>query len=206
MELAQAPQQKIWADRLAARPNGIVNQAIVRAFRGQVPAVRINGKWWQATVGTEILEGAVVRTARDSMVELLLKENGPIVRVREDSSIKLVRLRLAKNASARVIDTMIELHRGQVIGYAFDNGPASSYLIRSPYGTASIERGCFSYTERAALKTGDCVATNHQDNAPTQTVPFLQSLGDPPYVAGSHIRECDVLISVDSEKYAPKPK
>src|ERR1043165_5826038 len=69
------------------------NQAVVRGVRGT--ANYSNGRganWKKLNVGTRLGQNSVIRTAPGSIVDLFLGDNGPVVRVTEDTTLGIDRL------------------------------------------------------------------------------------------------------------------
>src|SRR4051812_6497493 len=63
-------------------------KAIIRSVRGQAQVSVDKGTTWKtAKVGMALTEKAAVKTAPESYVDLFLGDNGPVVRVTEDTTL-----------------------------------------------------------------------------------------------------------------------
>src|SRR5688500_18386565 len=76
------------------------NQAKVRAVRGSANFSTDRGaNWKKLNVGANLNQNSVIRTAPGSYVDLFLGENGPVVRVTEDTTMGIDRLTIDKAGS-----------------------------------------------------------------------------------------------------------
>jgi hypothetical protein len=143
----------VWASQLNRKTTARWhhNFASVRAVRGSV-TVETDDSIKAARVGRQLRAGAKITAAENSGADLYLAANGPVLRMTEGSKIRLVRLDLWKDENgAEVIDTMIEVEDGRVLGYVKPLSSDSSYLLKTRGGVIRI-RG----TEFAVNADGTC--------------------------------------------------
>src|SRR5688572_13730841 len=62
-------------------------KAEVRAIRGTAKYSTGGGQWMPLKVGTVLRSGSIIQTASASTVDLFLGQNGPVVRVTEDTQM-----------------------------------------------------------------------------------------------------------------------
>ncbi len=129
----------LWEQQEAKSIGGIKNKAIVRAVRGDAFYSTNQGQTWpEARVGTPLTEGSLAKAGPNSSADLFLGENGPVLRLTENSTIQIVRLELVNTGIEKVINTMIDLQKGRILGSVKKMAAASSYLVRTPVGVVQI--------------------------------------------------------------------
>jgi len=116
------------------------NKAIVRGVRGSANYSTDRGaNWKKLNVGANLNQGSVIRTAPGSTVDLFLGDNGPVVRVTEDTTVGLDRLTHDKSAGGTpVIETQLDLRNGRILGNVKKLAAASKYEVKTPQGVAGI--------------------------------------------------------------------
>jgi len=115
------------------------NKAVVRAVRGSANFSTDRGANWKALkVGTSLNQNSVVRTAPGSNVDLYLGDNGPIVRVTEDTTLGIDRLTIDRTGVDKVIETQLDLRNGRILGDVKRLAAASKYEVKTPHGVAGI--------------------------------------------------------------------
>src|SRR5687768_3818620 len=115
------------------------NKAIVRTVRGTANYSTDRGANWRALkVGTALTQNSVVRTAPGSMVDLFLGDNGPVVRVTEDTTLGIDRLTIDRTGVDKVIETQLDLRNGRILGDVKRLAAASKYEVKTPHGVAGI--------------------------------------------------------------------
>lgn len=125
----------LWfADSAQAAPG----RAVVRAVRGSADFSDGSGSWKKMRVGSLLRQGAVIRTAPESSVDLFLDMNGPVVRVTESTQVGLDRLTFEETGVETVIDTGIDLKEGRILGNVKKMAQASKYEVKTPNGVAGI--------------------------------------------------------------------
>ena len=110
----------------------------VRALRGIVQ-FSINDKDWKILkANAKIPEGTVVRTKADSSIDIYLAENGPVVRLSENSILKFESLRLSGAGSEAVIKTDLHLKAGKLYGSVRKPKEGSFYQVKTSETVAEI--------------------------------------------------------------------
>ena len=148
---------KVWACVAAAGVAALsssaqaaeTGKAVVRSLRGQAQYAE-GGSWLALKVGQVLKPGAVVRTANDSQVDLFMDQNGPIVRLVENTTLGIDKLNFEATGIDTVIETQLDLKSGRIIGVVSKMAATSKYEIKTPNGVAGI-RG----TEYSVSATGE---------------------------------------------------
>lgn len=112
--------------------------ATVRALRGTAQYTQDGGAWMPLTVGKVLKQGAVVRTAANSQVDLFLRQNGPVVRVTADTTLGLDKLLFEDTGTETVIDTQLNLTNGRILGTVKKMAAVSKYEVKIPTGVVGI--------------------------------------------------------------------
>src|SRR4051812_38756423 len=93
------------------------NTAVVRTVRGSADVSADKGRTWKkAAVGTRMTANSVIKTAPGSSADLFLGENGPIVRVTEDTQLGIDKLDVEATGIEKVIETQLDLRAGKILG------------------------------------------------------------------------------------------
>jgi hypothetical protein len=129
----------LWNKHLSGRysERWVQNHAVVRAVRGGVAIHQGDGAN-NARVGAHLAAGIRLHTDRKAETDLYLAENGPVLRLAEKSTIRLVRLSLWNRGDEKIVDTMIEVEEGRVLGNVKKLAAESSYLLRTRAGVVQI--------------------------------------------------------------------
>lgn len=115
------------------------NKATVRAVRGTASYSADKGSTWKKlSVNTSIGENSVIRTATGSTVDLFLGDNGPVVRVTEDTTMGFDKLTSENTGVEKVIETQLDLKNGRILGNVKKLAAASKYEVKTPLGVAGI--------------------------------------------------------------------
>ena len=115
------------------------NKAVVRAVRGTANFSTDRGANWKALkVGTSLNQNSVVRTAPGSTVDLYMNENGPAVRITENTTMGIDRLTVDRTGADNVIETQLDLRNGRILGNVRKLAAASKYEVKTPQGVAGI--------------------------------------------------------------------
>src|SRR5688572_4466592 len=115
------------------------NKAVVRAVRGTANYSTDRGANWKALkVGTSLNQNSVIRTAPGSNVDLYMNENGPAVRVTENTTLGIDRLTIDRTGVDNVIETQLDLRNGRILGNVKRLAAASKYEVKTPHGVAGI--------------------------------------------------------------------
>jgi len=115
------------------------NKAVVRAVRGTANYSTDRGANWKALkVGTSLNQNSVIRTAPGSTVDLYMNENGPAVRVTENTTLGIDRLTIDRTGADNIIETQLDLRNGRILGNVRKLAAASKYEVKTPQGVAGI--------------------------------------------------------------------
>ena len=112
--------------------------AKVRQIKGSARYSADSGAWIPLKVGTTLHPGASVQTAPESIVDLDLGENGPMIRIAPNSTVSLDKLTFAGTGIDSVIETRLSVQNGTLIGNVKKLAKASKYEIKTPNGVAGI--------------------------------------------------------------------
>lgn len=113
-------------------------KAQVRAVHGSARYLTGGGDWMTLKQGTVLTAGSVITTAAESHVDLYLGINGPLVRVKEDTTLGIDKLTYTDTGADAVIETQLNLQKGMLIGNVRKLAAASRYEIKTPSGVAGI--------------------------------------------------------------------
>src|SRR5205814_6396444 len=113
-------------------------KAVVRAVRGTASYSEQGGDWKPLNVGKVLQPGASVKTGVASQVDLFLAENGPIVRLLEDTTLGLDKLDMDRTGADTVIETQLDLRQGTIQGVVNKLAAASKYEVKTPNTVAGI--------------------------------------------------------------------
>jgi hypothetical protein len=115
------------------------NKAVVRAVRGTANYSTDRGANWKALkVGTGLNQNSVIRTAPGSTVDLYMNENGPAVRITENTTMGIDRLTIDRTGVDNVVETQLDLRNGRILGNVRKLAAASKYEVKTPQGVAGI--------------------------------------------------------------------
>ena len=156
----------------AASVQGAQDRAVVRAVRGTADYSFGEGEWKSLRVGNRLREGAIVRTGPESQVDLFMRNNGPVVRVTENSQLGLDKLFFERNGVETVIDTQLDLRSGRILGKVKKMASASEYDVKTPVGVAAI-RGTeydISANGKVAVVSGSVVIRTTVGQPVTQVI------------------------------------
>ncbi|MEO6182351.1 MAG: FecR domain-containing protein [Verrucomicrobiota bacterium] len=112
--------------------------ATVNSIRGSAKYSQGGGVWVPLKTGTVLKQGASIHTDPESVVDLNLKENGPVVRITPDTTVSLDKLVFAGTGIEGVMETKLNLQSGTLIGNVKKLARASKYEIKTPNGVAGI--------------------------------------------------------------------
>lgn len=113
-------------------------EAKVRQIRGSAKYSTDGNVWVPLKVGTTLRAGSTVQTAPESIVDLDLGANGPVVRVTPSTTLGLDKLTHAGTGMDSVIETQLNVQNGTIIGNVKKLARASKYEIKTPNGVAGI--------------------------------------------------------------------
>ena len=113
-------------------------EAKVYGLKGQADYSDGGGTWMPLRVGKVLRAGSLVRTAAESEVNLYLKQNGPTVRVTENTTMGLDKLLFEMTGADVVIETRLDLQKGRIQGKVNKTSDASKYEVKTPRLVAGI--------------------------------------------------------------------
>ncbi|MEW6159227.1 MAG: FecR family protein [Verrucomicrobiota bacterium] len=126
-----------------------VNKAVARAVRGTAEYSLAPDEWRSARVNQIYRPGTLLRTGQNSIADLYLAENGPVVRLTPNTVLKLAKLDLVRDKNTATISTVLEVQQGRILGNVKKLSADSTYEIITPH-----ERIVIRGTEYAADASG----------------------------------------------------
>jgi hypothetical protein len=137
-----------------------MNEAVVRGVRGTANYSTDRGSNWRdLKVGTKLRQNSIIRTAPGATVDLFLGDNGPVVRVTENTTMGIDRLTIDRSGTEKIIETQLDLRAGRILGNVKHLAAASKYEVKTPQGVAGIRgtRYDISADGRVSLTEGNAV-------------------------------------------------
>lgn len=114
-----------------------VGKAVVRGIKGAAECSEAGG-WKALKLGMELAPGTEVRTGNDATVDLYLDQNGPLVRLTENTVLKIDKLNFENTGVDTVIETSLDLKAGRLVGVVKKLSGTSKYEVKTPTGVAGI--------------------------------------------------------------------
>jgi hypothetical protein len=127
-----------------------VGKAVVRSVKGQAQYAEGGGAWMALKVGQTLQPGTQVKTGNDSAVDLFMDQNGPMVRLLENTTLGIDKLCFTPTGADTVVETQLDLKSGRIVGIVKKLAATSKYEVKTPNGVAGI-RG----TEYSISASGD---------------------------------------------------
>jgi len=127
-------------------------KAVVRTIRGQVQYQESGGQWLPLKVGQVLKAGSTVRTANDSHADLFMDQNGPVIRLVENTTLGLDKLSFTVTGVDTIIETQLDLKSGRIIGIVRKMADQSKYEIKTPNGVAGIRGTEYDITATSVLR------------------------------------------------------
>lgn len=137
--------------------------AEVRSVTGVATFTPPGGEPTDIKPGTVIPPGSVINTAPGAQVNLFLGRNAGVVRLSENSVLKIQTLQQTGTGSETVTDTQLELQKGEVFGHVNKQSAASTYQITLPDGVVDLKQSRFQVTSKTLDNLAD---NNNAPNAP----------------------------------------
>ena len=116
---------------------GEAGKAVVRSIRGSAQYAD-GANWLPLRVGQILKPGSTVRTANESQVDLFMDQNGPVVRLVENTQLGIDKLNFDTTGIDTVIETQLDLKSGRILGIVKKMSHDSKYEIKTPNGVAGI--------------------------------------------------------------------
>ena len=126
-------------------------KAVVRQVKGAAEASE-GGAWKALKGGEQLAPGTVIRTANDSSVDLFMDQNGPLVRLVENTTLGLEKLNFENTGVDTVIETQLDLKSGRIVGVVKKLSATSKYEIKTPNGVAGIRGTQYSIAADGTVK------------------------------------------------------
>jgi hypothetical protein len=124
---------------LAASVQAANGRARVYKVQGTAEYAEKAGDWQSLREGKVLNPGATVRTGSGSQLDLDLGDNGPSVRLLQDTTVGLDRLTLDRSGADVVVETQLDLKAGTILGYVKKLSPASKYEVKTPSTVMGIK-------------------------------------------------------------------
>jgi hypothetical protein len=163
------------------------NEAVVRGVRGTANYSTDRGSNWKdLKVGTKLRQNSIIRTAPGATVDLFLNENGPVVRVTENTTLGIDRLTFDKAGPDTVIETQLDLRSGRILGNVKHLAAASKYEVKTPQGVAGIRGTKYDISADGKVKItdGNAVAVYVVGGRTSSTPVGPNQVATPPTTAG----------------------
>ena len=116
---------------------GEVGRAVVRAIRGNAQYADA-GQWLLLRGGQTLKPGSTIRTANESQVDLFMDQNGPMVRLMENTTLGIDKLNFEATGIETIIETQLDLKSGRVLGIVRKMASDSKYEVKTPNGVAGV--------------------------------------------------------------------
>ena len=133
--------ESVWREQLERSPFAHESRVTIRAARSAKMAAH-NQPQRAAKTGQTIGAPTLLTTGNNGQLDLFLGDNGPVVRVAENSAVNLVRLNYLRPhndpAGPKIIETMIEVLEGKILGNVKPLEEGSVYMIRTAGGVIRI--------------------------------------------------------------------
>src|SRR5207248_832332 len=88
----------------------------------------------------------------DSHADLFMDQNGPVVRLVENTTLGLDKLNFTVTGVDTIIETQLDLKSGRIIGIVRKMADQSKYEIRTPNGVAGIRGTEYDITATSVLR------------------------------------------------------
>lgn len=202
----------VWMASAAQAAQGT---AVVQSVRGQADFSQGDGAWKVLRVGKVLTQGAIIRTGVESQVDLFLDQNGPVVRLKENTQLGIDRLTFEDTSVETVIETRLDLKSGRILGKVDRMAAASLYEVETPNGVAGIRGTEYDISADGTVRvnTGEVVYNyrfngqmfQHIVNAGESFDPTTNTLAPtPPNIVNQIVSEFIVINEVP-QTLAPRP-
>lgn len=101
------------------------------------------------TPGTQIPEGAVITTGAGASIDVFLGRNTGVVRLTQNSILRIEKLQSSDTGGDRVTETALQLQEGELFGNVNKQSAGSSYVITLPDGNLEVAKSRFQVTYQA---------------------------------------------------------
>lgn len=184
---------------ITAQAAPVQNKAVVTAVRGTANYSQDRGaNWKKLNVGAQLSQNSVIRTAPGSIVDLYLGENGPVVRVTEDTTVGIDRLTVDDLGTETIVETQLDLRSGRILGNVKKLAATSKYEIKTPQGVAGIRgtRYDISADGTVTVVEGQVVVVYIVQGQPVSVTVNAGQTARPPIRAGEPARLTQTPIEI----------
>jgi hypothetical protein len=146
----------------------------VVGLKGEARCKTGSAAWQGLKVGDYVTPGAIIETARKSRIDLLLGADSlshhpdahqDIVRVWENSRLRIDKLTLSGKGAESVTETQLDLQAGHILGKARRLSAASSCIVRIPNAVASIHGATYDICAEGNVEArGGSVVLDYTDS------------------------------------------
>jgi hypothetical protein len=114
--------------------------ASVKVLRGGADAsYRVgDGPWRPLLEGQMLHEGDALRTGADVICDMTLRQNGPVIRVVPETTLRFERLRFKQTNKQVIPETILALEAGRIQGSVGGLPDGSVFLVKLPNGMAQV--------------------------------------------------------------------
>jgi len=130
---------------------GEAGKAVVRSIRGHAQYAD-GANWLELKVGQVLKPGSTIRTANESQVDLFMDQNGPVVRLVENTTLGIDKLNFEDTGVDTVIETQLDLKSGRILGIVKKMAATSKYEIKTPNGVAGIRGTEYDITATSVVR------------------------------------------------------
>ena len=193
-------------------------QAVVRGVRGSANYSTGGGGWSPVRAGTILKSGDTVKTDANSSVDLDMRENGEMVRLTPETTLKIEKLTKDKTGAETVIETQLDLKNGRILGRVNRMASASKYEVKIPTGVVGIRGTRYDISASGIVRAsnGQAVVVT-VDSATGQASTFVVNNGQtflppgtvmetPPEVARELESEFEAMLPPDTSRPTDRPK
>src|SRR5690606_22284182 len=133
-----------------------------------------------------------------SIVDLFLGENGPVVRVTEDTTVGIDRLTVDDLGAEKIIETQLDLRSGRILGNVKKLAATSKYEVKTPQGVAGIRgtRYDISADGTVTVVEGQVVVVYIVEGQPVSVTVNAGQTARPPIRAGEPARLTQTPIEI----------
>ncbi len=155
--------------KAGSKPQG----AEVRAVEGTASYHLPGGPEVKIKPGTRIPAGAVVTTGPGSSVQVFFGRNTGVVRLGQESSLKIHTIKSSGSGSEIVTETHIELQKGEISGNVNKQTEGSSFVVTLPDGTVNVKQSQFVVSNRGVDAINESPAGRSSPESTQSTVRIL---------------------------------
>ena len=144
---------------LVVAPGFQAGKAVVKNILGAPSYSKDGSHWDKINLNIGFSPGVTLRTEKDSIVDLFLGVNGPVVRMGDNSTLCLDQLAFRKDAENVIIKTRLTLSEGFMFANVKPLADGSTYEVIAPGGVANIKGAEFRLSQNGELVVVDGTVT-----------------------------------------------